>query len=387
MGIRKRKRILLVRLDAIGDFILWLDAAAALRQLYPRDTCRVTLLANRDWSELASHLPWWDEVLPLHRHMFRERRSAHRLSLFCRIASRRFDIALQPTFSREKQFGDTVIRWSRAAQRIGSVGDLSNISAEDRRQADSWYTHLVPAAAGPMWEVERNAEFMRQIGAPRFRGRLPLLPELEAERSIADAADSGYVVLVPGARHAIKRWPPAGFAEIARRIHAVCGARPVVLCGNTSENPVGDEIAASPGVSVTNLVGKTSLIQTLALLRRAALVVSNDTMAVHLAAAAGTPVVCIAGGGHPGRFVPYPGDRGSAAPVYTVTRPMDCYGCSWDCRHPRSDAAPAPCVDGISADAVWAAILRVLDCREPRSTQTGPPGTLPQPGGSSSATT
>ena len=55
------KSVLLVRLDLIGDYVLWLDSARAYRDIYPNQ--KIVLCANSIWSSLAKQEPWWDEVL------------------------------------------------------------------------------------------------------------------------------------------------------------------------------------------------------------------------------------------------------------------------------------------------------------------------------------
>ena len=61
--VHPKKHIVLIRLDAIGDFIIWLDSAKEFRVIYPSE--RIVLIANSSWASLAKTMPYWDEVLPL----------------------------------------------------------------------------------------------------------------------------------------------------------------------------------------------------------------------------------------------------------------------------------------------------------------------------------
>jgi ADP-heptose:LPS heptosyltransferase len=91
-------------------------------------------------------------------------------------------------------------------------------------------------------------------------------------------------------------------------------------------------------------------------------VVSNETGAAHLAAAVETPVVCLLGGGHYGRFVPYPEEYRAKAPApLPVVHTMDCFGCDWRCIYPVAKGKPTPCIERISVDAVWGAIERLIE--------------------------
>ena len=58
-----RHIVLLIRQDAIGDFVLWLDTAKEYRKLYPPENYKILLVGNALWCDLAKELPFWDEVL------------------------------------------------------------------------------------------------------------------------------------------------------------------------------------------------------------------------------------------------------------------------------------------------------------------------------------
>ena len=92
----------------------------------------------------------------------------------------------------------------------------------------------------------------------------------------------------------------------------------------------------------------------------ARLLVTNETGTVHLGAAVGTPTVCVLGGGHFGRFFPYPSGLmpDTAQAIYC---PMECYGCNWSCifQVPKNEAVP--CIQSISVEAVWQAASNQLE--------------------------
>jgi ADP-heptose:LPS heptosyltransferase len=168
------------------------------------------------------------------------------------------------------------------------------------------------------------------------------------------------VVLIPGALADHRRWPVENFVEIARRLQE-CYGWSSVACGGPSETHLGLSLESNGQVPIRNLVGQTSLSGLAALIARARLVVSNETGAAHLAAAVRTPVVCLLGGGHYGRFVPYPEVLRGRIPVpLPVVHPMDCFGCDWHCIHPVAKGMPAPCIQQISVDAVWESLERLI---------------------------
>ena len=163
----RRGGVLLVRLDAIGDFVVWQRTAASFRSLYPGRP--IVLAANALWAPLASQLPYWDRVIPIEVARLDSDR-AYRIKTLLAIRRQGFAIALQPTFSRILLFGDSVVRASGARVRIGFDGDLSNMSAVEKQWSDRWYTRLIPSKRGPATDHERNDEFLHGLGCESIAG-------------------------------------------------------------------------------------------------------------------------------------------------------------------------------------------------------------------------
>ena len=119
--------ILLIRQDAIGDFVMWLDTAKEYRKLYPPDKYKIVLAGNASWCDLAEELPYWDKVIPVDVKKFKTV-SRYRWKLLRKIRKLKIETAVQPTFSREFYNGDSLIRASSAHYKVGSEGDMSNRS-------------------------------------------------------------------------------------------------------------------------------------------------------------------------------------------------------------------------------------------------------------------
>ena len=357
---RRIRQVLIVRVDAIGDFVLWLDAAKELRKIFPQDRYRITLLGNSAWTGLADKLPYWDEVLSLDRVKF-ERHVSYRWRVLRRIRDTRFDLAVQPNYFRDGYVADTIVRASHAAERIGSTGEHYNIDKILKKHYDRWYTRLIPAEPKPLTALERNAEFMRGFGLVNFSPSLPRLPFAKEALRAFSSLPSRYYILFPGASQSIKRWPVNRFGEVARLLYHNKGIKGVI-CGGLQDRLLAAKLASSiPDVPLHNMAGQTTLLQLFGLIAQADLVVSNDTSGVHFAAAAGTPAVCVLGGGHYGVFLPYRFETQAVqSPLpRVVIHPMNCFGCNWRCRYSLKRGNPAPCIAMISTDAVWAQVRKL----------------------------
>lgn len=345
----KQPCLFLIRVDAIGDFILWLDAAKEYRNLYP--DYHITLVGNKIWTDLARSMPFWDEVMPLDRRRFRED-LLYRWRFICKLLAFGCDIAVQPTYSRELTFGDALFRVLNVQICIGSAGDPSR-PAWEKLISNRWYNKLLSTDPNPLMELERNAEFIRNLGAKNFQARLPRLP-LEIESSPNPVRRLGkYFVLFPGAKWSGRRWPLARFSQLAKQIYQRYGWKGVI-CGGPEDTALGEELIQQDGSFLENWTGRTTLVEFIAIAKGAQVVITNETSAVHIAAAVRTPSVCIVGGGHFGRFLPYmlPDMKGRPLPL-AVFQHMDCFGCNWLCRYAIKDGQPAPCIEEISVDAVW----------------------------------
>ena len=116
--------------------------------------------------------------------------------------------------------------------------------------------------------------------------------------------------LCPGAEYGpAKRWMPERFAQVA---NAVSAQRDVqwVLFGVAGDAPLGDEIARQITGTPANLIGKTTLTELMDRLSECAVVLTNDTGTMHLAAALGVPTVAIFGSTEPLLTAPLgPGHR------------------------------------------------------------------------------
>lgn len=107
-------KILLIRLDAIGDFFLWLDQAKEYRKIYPDK--KICLVANQIWAQLAAHLPYWDEVISVDIKKY-TRNPVYRIKKNNELSRVRFDTVINPTYSRTFLLSDSIVRISNAMKK------------------------------------------------------------------------------------------------------------------------------------------------------------------------------------------------------------------------------------------------------------------------------
>ena len=357
--------ILLIRLDNIGDFVLWFESAKRIAGSYRRLGKRVVLLAPSAWATWAEGFEIFDQVISLDRSRFVSD-LVYRFRMELDIRRFGFETAILCSYSRNWYSGDTIIRTCGSKHRIGSIGDPEFSTSHERRLSRGWYSRLLPASKATLMELERNAEFAGQILeepalAPKIADLTPHLDASITQRLLHRYGIFGrFYVLFPGASESIKRWPVDNFREIACRLYEQTGWLGVI-CGGAEDRGLAAELRHTAASPLLDLTGRTDLMQLTQVLSAASFLLSNDTVAVHLAAALRISTVCPLGGGYVGRFLPY--SKGAGIPIgpAVVTRQMDCFDCRWVCRFARDTSGAAPCVSEIGVNAVWFETLNLLN--------------------------
>jgi len=352
---RQAGLVCLIRLDNIGDFFLWLDAARQLRDFYHGR--KIVLVANRTFADFAQTLPYWDEVVPVDVTGL-EWRLAYRWTMFGMLHGMGVETVVHPVFSRVFLTGDAVVRILGAENRIGSAGNLNNIAGWEKEISDRWYTSLVPASPEPMMELERNAEFLRGLGLPPKPVSVVRLSE-PAGRRKARRFEFPYFVLFAGASWPGRVWPFDFFVQCADEVHARHGWR-AVICGGPADMQNAELIRK--GINshqALSVAGATDLIELVELICGAQVLIGNETSGIHIAAAVGTPSVCILGGGHFGRFLPYAESVEGVKPMAVFHR-MACYGCNWNCSQPHVQGEAVSCIRSVGVQDVMLALDRAL---------------------------
>lgn len=350
---RRRHGLVVVRMDGIGDMVLFrraLDHYAATFAVAPAD---ITVLGCRSWSSLAELVFPGLRVVAIDEHAF-ERKWWYRLKVALWIRRQGFRIAVCDMFMRKVMTADSLVWMSRAPERIVSAPFVT-----DRTRAEyAWYlaraTRVVDTGPYPTHEGLRHFAFLSALAGREIPPEVPAIPWRDAAPRLP--AGGPYVVMNFGSNEPGRRWPLDRFLELARR--CLDSRLRVVFVG------AGQEAFAKPGIAaladdgVVDTIGTLSLPELVDVLAHAACVVTNDTGPGHLALGLGVPTVLIAGGGHFGCFVPYPAAIRPPAAVFLHCE-MECYHCLWRCPLRAGPADPFPCVAEIGVEEAWAAVRRL----------------------------
>jgi len=358
---RDASSVLVIRLDGIGDFVLWLECARAIRRRYPRPQYKITLAAASEYADLARLTGLFDDIIAVDRQSYIWNNTYNR-SILRRLANLQASVAINPCISRDRH-GDRLIHVSGATSCIGLDDPISQ-TRKKRLQADRWYTELIKIPQG-IHEIEANAVFARRFDPDAALTR----PQLAGLISVPDwvPKQRKYFIVFPGTASPKKKWPTDRFAFVIDKLRQNTDWTAIV-CGSNAEKPSAIEIIDALGTDrIIDACGRTSLSDLAGLLQHAELLICNDTGAAHMAAAVDCPVVVPFGGWQFGRFLPYPkfsDDRQQM--IFPVVVEMPCFNCNWKCIYPRRADDALYCVDQVSTDAVWKVTRDIID-RKPMS--------------------
>jgi len=346
--------ILVIKLCCLGDGVLALPAIRALKQAYPQ--ARLTVVCTPRNVDAFLGQDFIDELVALRltglggmREMLTGAIPAFRQALVA-IRRCRPDIAVD----LDLYYKITPILAFLSGAPIRAGFDTAG------KHRGYLYTHKAPREPD-RHELLCFLDILRPLGVRTDDKSLFLWRDPQAAARVADILlqsnippGGRYAVLSPGSSKnwPVKRWPADRFAQVSNYL-AEHFDLPTIIVGAPFEAELGRHIAEAAGPPAINLAGKTTVRETIELLRGAAVVVSNDSGPMHLAAAVGAPVVAVFGPTNPNKWRPW-GER-TRVITSSACPHAPCYYLS---AMPRCDAAE--CLGTIHVSQVTAALDELL---------------------------
>jgi lipopolysaccharide heptosyltransferase I len=306
------RRILLIKLSAVGDVVHTIPVLNKLRRRYPN--ARIDWLVTPAIGELLRHHRSISNVLLFERDRWSAPWSM--LTDLARLAAELRSCDYDLVVDMHGQFRTAVLALATDAPvRIGFPPPRRRVWAASSRtfpanarkhawkgaREGSWlaYTHWIPVPTLDLHAVDRYLGVGPMLGLDRdaadFSFPIPAAARERIEGLIRHAPgrpSAGVLTISPGTVWETKHWRGEGFAEVAR--HFLDKGFAVVLAGSKREREVCEAVAReAPGC--LNLAGETTLSELAALIAHSSLCVTNDSGPMHLAVALGRPVVSIFG--------------------------------------------------------------------------------------------
>jgi ADP-heptose:LPS heptosyltransferase len=268
---RPLKRILVIKLGAMGDFVQATGPFAAIRR-HHKDA-HITLLTTKPFRDFAVAGGWFDDVWIHERPSWRDLRGW--LALHKRLRGGVFERVYDLQTSDRSAILFRLFGLGRKPEWSGIVRGCSHRHTNPQRD----FIHT----------IERQAEQLAIAGINDVPP--PGLDGVSSEIGRFELSPP-YVLLVPGGspHRPDKRWPAGNYAELTRRL--IKKAITPVVIGGATETQVGTAIATFC-TGARDLTDQTSMADIVGLARGAAGAVGNDTGPMHVIAAVGAPSVVL----------------------------------------------------------------------------------------------
>lgn len=351
---RKHYDVVIVRSDAIGDFVIWMSALPSYRKKFQGKS--ILLICPHTDKDLAEASGIFDEILTFDRNAIIDDVLYH-IKFMYTTKTISSDIVINPTWQHQMS-ADYICAMIQSPQKVGTI-----IERKGKRDkwCDKYFTDLIG-----MPDLQKASEFeaiecfTQKIVDENYKYILPDVGNITSNYS--SSLQGKYCCISISSSTEMKNWPNERVAEILTMIPKDFA---IVLLGygNSDARKASFLITKDKGTHIIhNYVNTTSIIDMIRIISKASFVMANDSVAVHMAAACRVRSICYTHGAHFKRFVPYPDFIPER--IYhprCIYKEMDCYGCNYNCRYDKSHDKPLFCLREVSAEMVATELRKLIN--------------------------
>ena len=344
------KRILVIKLDHIGDVITSLPSVYSIRKKFPN--VEITFLAG-EWSkDVLKNNPYINNFIIYNSNRFCRNKDKKglivRIKYLKNIFKERYDVIaglrddwLTVIFSL---FYFPKYRIDRGSVRI-VLKYKKIIELIFGKKRDNEEIH----------EIDTNLLIAEKVGCERIFKK-PLIFLSKDEKEWAEEFLSGFginnkkfIIISPGAKWEFRRWDTKKFALLGDKIKKELGLD-ILIAGSRNEVNTALNVEREMKEETINVAGKTSVRQILSLMEQTVLCIANDGGMVHMASGLNVPVIALFGPQDPKRFGPWSNIR----KVYH--KKVECF----PCKQKKCKRENNPCINLIEVDEVFSGVSEIL---------------------------
>lgn len=285
-------KVLVMRLDEIGDVVLTTPFLRELRKNYPK--ANITLVVKPQVYNLVELCPYVDEVLAFWKieGRFTFFHNIYKAYKFAKeyLQVKNFDLAIIPRWDADYYYASFIVFFSQSKKRIGFSEKVTEYKSQANKGYDKLFTKVYDYKE-PCHEVEKNLYLLKQLGGTITDDSLELWKD-ESDSKYIDTILDGYeknylIALVVSASNNKREWDPEKFSSLMIKIiKDNKNVRFIVLGDKTNTEKIKNKIVNNFLASyVIDCVGKTTLRQTYTILKRCNFFIGLDTGPMHMAAA------------------------------------------------------------------------------------------------------
>jgi ADP-heptose:LPS heptosyltransferase len=291
------KNLLIIRLDDIGDYLLFRNQLELYKKSPRWLGYSITLLGNASWQDIFTLLDsaTVDQALWVNKNRYLQH-ADYRLEIWQQLRAQGFDTVIAPSRTRPLLLDHMCMLAAAPNRSVGSVN--TNVHAPWNRQSDALYTELFAPTDPLLHEFRFNADFAEWACGIPSGYRRPVIEQVSQPQM-----SGRYLLCFIGANTRSKRWPVERWVEFIQQYRERRPDTVVVAGAGDTEVRMADIIQQRTGAD--SIVGKVSLTEFIHWAAGAQAVITNDTMAAHVAASCNRPTVIVANGVNYMRFTEY----------------------------------------------------------------------------------
>jgi len=286
--VNSMKKILVVNLGGIGDVLL---AQPSLRLLKQSGVELSVAVVERAFG-LLSRWDFVDEVIPIALNS--------KIDLFKKLLylrKKNYDLAINMRTIHSKLSAVKV----RMMFKIINADSTAGRNTDNR--ASFFNLFINEKEYGGKHEIEYCSQQVKELGIENIESDIKWYWQEDDLKIIDEMGLKNYAVVHPGAAVESKRWPLNRFKAIVEYLLKE-KVEKVVITGSIGEKQMVDKVSTVFDENVVNLAGKTSLLESAAVIYKSSIVVTNDTGLMHIAASMNKPLVVVFGPGDLTRYDP-----------------------------------------------------------------------------------
>ena len=302
----KSKKVLIIRVDEIGDYILWRKFIHPILNSYDLTNHEIHFLGNESWQSLfeLEFKGTFTKLYWLKKNNFKKNLS-YRYSFLKKIAKENYAIIINPTYSRAKRIDDTIVKAANATTNIGILRNNENYLPYEQNFDRQLYHKLYKVQEKYGFEFNRNKEFAEWVCKSSIPNLNLNFESNTLPQSHIALPENGYFIVFPGSRSSARIWDTENFIVVSNYLYQKYKLTAIV-CGGQGDILYAERFIQAYSNPVINITAKTSLPELLSIIKNAACLLSVDTGSIHLAASVNCLALGIFNGSQYGRFSPYP---------------------------------------------------------------------------------
>ncbi len=286
------KILLFVRSDLIGDYIASRHLYRILRQSEKYKNYKFVLIGNISWREiaLAFDCDCIDEFIWINRKDIENKEYRKRFKHW--LSKREYDCVINPQYSRDF-ISEEIVKIISAKEKICLHGDNYNLSEYQRARYDDNYTKVIKNNPQKQMYLYRTNEMLEYLtGEKQYTSRPKFILKENHFNLINFDWKTPYVIMFPFARTNERIYKIEYFLELAKYIYEKYCIK-TLICGSKED---WHKLKKLDIHYVENICGLYPLADLPYIFNKAKLILTNDTMAVHIASGVNENVICFSNG-------------------------------------------------------------------------------------------